>query len=314
MKTSIVIPVYNGEQTLQATLDSIAKLKTGAILEIIIVNDNSSDKSLLICKEHPLNRMATVIYITNEKNLGLAVSLNKAIKQSSGDSILIIQQDIVVQDPSTLESLQKKLNENDVVAVNPRYYLPKAIWDSYPFWQKVLFDRLIEKRSSHFSNKCDVIKKSALKQVGYFDEIHYRTAGECQDLKIRLSKVGKIQSLPIEVIHNHPAAKQASFSYAIWKDSQLAEAYGVNLRRHGLESGSPIDIILLTVRPILALGIFIPYIQWAIIPLTLVYCLTYAKNVYQIKTLKILLVPFANFFSLYIYTIYFLKGAIYAKL
>ena len=50
-KVSVIIPVYNGEKYLNETLETIRN-STFTNLEIVIVNDGSTDLSLEICQEH----------------------------------------------------------------------------------------------------------------------------------------------------------------------------------------------------------------------------------------------------------------------
>ena len=49
MKTSIIIPVYNAANTLGALVDGLVKILTRTALEIILVNDGSTDNSHEVC-------------------------------------------------------------------------------------------------------------------------------------------------------------------------------------------------------------------------------------------------------------------------
>ena len=75
---SIVIPVYNSEQFLKESLESIIN-QTYSNIEIICVNDGSTDNSLEILKSY-----SDKIIIISQKNQGLASALTIGINQMKG--------------------------------------------------------------------------------------------------------------------------------------------------------------------------------------------------------------------------------------
>ena len=89
MKISVILPFYNIESTILNSLRSIIN-QSEKIFEIIIINDGSKDNSekkiLSIIKKN-------IKYFKNKTNKGLAYSLNKGIKKSSGDLIFRMDAD-----------------------------------------------------------------------------------------------------------------------------------------------------------------------------------------------------------------------------
>ena len=75
---SIIIPVYNSSQFLKESLESIIN-QTYSHIEIICVNDGSTDNSLEILESY-----SDKITIISQKNQGLASSLDAGIKQMQG--------------------------------------------------------------------------------------------------------------------------------------------------------------------------------------------------------------------------------------
>jgi len=75
---SIIIPVYNSEQFLKESLESIIN-QTYSNIEIICVNDGSTDNSLAILKSY-----SDKITIISQENHGLTSALNAGIKQMKG--------------------------------------------------------------------------------------------------------------------------------------------------------------------------------------------------------------------------------------
>lgn len=93
MLVSVIIPVYNGEKFIPETILSIIN-QTFKNLEIIVIDDSSTDNSVNIIKEF-CQKDQRIRLVRNEKNLGLADSLNKAITLSTGDYIARLDQDDV---------------------------------------------------------------------------------------------------------------------------------------------------------------------------------------------------------------------------
>lgn len=90
-KISVIMSVYNGEKYLRETIESILA-QTFSDFEFIIVNDSSTDNSPEIIKSYDDERIRM---INNKKNMGLARSLNKALKQARGEYIARMDADDV---------------------------------------------------------------------------------------------------------------------------------------------------------------------------------------------------------------------------
>ena len=79
---SIILPCYNAQKYLKYSLDSLIN-QDYHNLEIICINDGSSDRTLDILNQYK-NSDQRIVIINNEKNLGLIASLNNALKQVNG--------------------------------------------------------------------------------------------------------------------------------------------------------------------------------------------------------------------------------------
>lgn len=90
-KLSIIIPVYNTEKYLRKCLDSVLK-QTYTNLEIILVNDGSTDNSKKIINEY-CNKEKRVKYVENKKNLGLFRARIEGAKTATGDFIAFLDSD-----------------------------------------------------------------------------------------------------------------------------------------------------------------------------------------------------------------------------
>ncbi len=91
---SIIIPVYNVERYLRECIDSIIA-QTYKNLEIILVDDGSSDKSGEICDEY--SKKDSRIKVIHKKNGGLSDARNVALDITKGDYIGFIDSDDYIE-------------------------------------------------------------------------------------------------------------------------------------------------------------------------------------------------------------------------
>ena len=79
-RVSVVMPVFNAEKYLRESIESILH-QTLANFEFIIVNDYSTDNSKKIIAGFSDSR---IIYLENEKKMGVTKSLNRGLSKASG--------------------------------------------------------------------------------------------------------------------------------------------------------------------------------------------------------------------------------------
>ena len=101
MKISIIIPCFNEENTIEKIVNKIQDLKN-LDLEIILVDDNSTDGSKNIIETKIKNRVNKVIF--NDRNYGKGYSIRKGIEVATGD-ITIIQDADLEYDPADYSKL-----------------------------------------------------------------------------------------------------------------------------------------------------------------------------------------------------------------
>lgn len=106
-KLSVIIPVYNGEEYLRKCLDSVVNQSIGIDnIEVIIVNDNSTDNSLNIINEY-CDKYPSFKLISNNSQLGAGESRNKAIGEVSSDYLTFIDCDDFISLNAYEDSLLK---------------------------------------------------------------------------------------------------------------------------------------------------------------------------------------------------------------
>lgn len=87
---SVIVPVYNTSKYLDACLESICN-QTLSNIEIIIINDGSTDKSLLIINSFA--KKDERIKIINQENSGLSVARNEGLKIAIGEYVSFVDSD-----------------------------------------------------------------------------------------------------------------------------------------------------------------------------------------------------------------------------
>ena len=307
---TLILVVFNGETTLLKTLQSIENQNNKTLIrDILIIDDGSTDNSVNLVQDYINRTQFFVKLIQNQQTQGLANSYNLAINQCQSSYFILMHQDIELIDPDSFTKIHSPLQDKSIIASYPITQHPLEIWLQYSFWQHCLFSRLVDRDRIQFTGKFDCINKNLLVQhIGLFDGGSYRSAGEDTDLQRRIESKGfSTLAAPIKINHLHRLDKYFPLKKWIHKEAQLAEAQGVLLRKYGMLR----QFNLLTYfRPVLVIGLFIPYLQWASAILIFIYSFLYTKRVF-LKTrfqFKMLVLPLINVSLLFIATFFTFKG------
>ena len=205
-EVSIIIPTRNVSTTVIKCLKSVVG-QTYPIKEIIIVDNVSIDGTLNLVKKFSKTSKIPIHIIQRKKNMGVGSSYNAGVKKAISKLVVFLHSDSC---PATKIEMKKLvnpvINSSNVVASYPTAIVPRSVWDTYNFWQKYRFTRLLGKEVG-FNAKFDCIKKEIFMKVGGFDELRFARdesiGGEDADLFLRLKKYGEIVHSSAEVIHYH---------------------------------------------------------------------------------------------------------------
>lgn len=164
-KVSVVIPLYNMERYLAETLDSVLK-SDYPNFEVIVMDDESTDKSLSIA-EHYKEKDAR-IRIYRQKNKGASSARNNAIKKAEGCYILPVDADNLISE-NYISEAAKVLDNNPLVKLvssEAEYIGDKSgRWEFEPFSINLLCRR-------NLVDNCSMYRKSDWECVGgYCNEI-----------------------------------------------------------------------------------------------------------------------------------------------
>ena len=99
---SVIIPVYQAEKFLTECVESVRK-QDYSELEIVLVNDGSTDRSNQMCEE--LAAADPRIRVIHQNNKGSGAARNAGIKEATGKYLLFLDADDKLDDSSAIRSL-----------------------------------------------------------------------------------------------------------------------------------------------------------------------------------------------------------------
>ena len=112
-KYSVIVPVYNVEKYINECLSSLIN-QTYKNIEIVVINDGSSDNSLSLIEEY--SRIDDRIRVIDQKNMGLGYTRNVGIDNAVGDYILFVDSDDYIS-LNTCEEIEAVLSYNNEVDI-----------------------------------------------------------------------------------------------------------------------------------------------------------------------------------------------------
>ena len=204
-KCDIIIPIYNAYDCLQSCFDSVANNTDLSLHRVILINDKSTDPRVLPFLKDYVKSHSGFLLLENEQNLGFVGTVNRGMKFSEND-VLLLNSDTEVT-KNWLDNIRKcayseprvatvtPLSNNATFASVPNTFeaneLPKniSLSEMANFVEKCSFVDYPEVPTGH--GFCLYIKRSVLEEIGYFDEETYgKGYGEENDFCFRCLDAG----------------------------------------------------------------------------------------------------------------------------
>ena len=133
-KVSIIVPIYNQENYLRECIESLIN-QTYTDIEILLIDDGSTDNSLKICKEY--QKKDKRIKVITKENGGLSSTRNVGLDHVTGDFIMFCDSDDFFA-PNTVEKMEKTITKyNDDYSVGNYINCD----DDSTLWKKPVFDK-----------------------------------------------------------------------------------------------------------------------------------------------------------------------------
>ena len=183
-KCDIIIPIYNAYDCLEPCIESVIKNTDLKNNRLILIDDKSPDERVIPLLEK-YGKKENIIFLKNEVNLGFVGTVNKGMKYSNENDVLLLNSDTEVT-KDWLKKIQKcaytneriatvtPLSNNATLASVPNMFkvneLPKntTLEQMAEYVEKAASNEPIELPTGH--GFCIFIKRSALDKVGFFDE------------------------------------------------------------------------------------------------------------------------------------------------
>lgn len=190
-KVSIIVPAYNEDVTIAVSIKSLVQ-QTYKNLEIIIMDDGSSDQTYEISKKFEGTFKGKRIKVLTKKNGGKSRALNFAIERSSGELVMCVDADSKLE-PDAVALLARYFQNKEIVAVAGSVFVSNRI----NIWTKLQALEYIEglnmvRNAQAFLKLVNIIpgpigmfRKDAVLEVGGYA---HDTFAEDADLTLKLIK------------------------------------------------------------------------------------------------------------------------------
>jgi len=193
LSISVIMPVYNGIDFIRQSLPPLMAMKErGEVLEVIVVDDTSSDDT-----PHVARSLGAQVMPSGGR-LGPGAARNVAAREAKGDTLWFIDADVVVHDDAARVMLAG-FDEPGVVGVFGSYDDKPPAQNFLSQYKNLVhhyYHQRARKEASTFWSGCGAIRKEAfLKQEGFDVEMFNRPSIEDIELGYRLIEAGGKLSL-----------------------------------------------------------------------------------------------------------------------
>jgi len=203
IKVSVILPIYNGADTLPSTLDSLVS-QTYRDFEVVACIDGSSDDSENVLKQYK-SKFKNLIILTNKVNRGLGPTMNRLVHYTSGDYIAVAEQDDYYY-PDRLQ-MQVDLLDTDssigLVSGIAEFWNNTSVTNKFPgilvhgkqYPEGIAMFMLNYKNQIKVVNSCMMFRKAVHVDNGLYFTQHYPSVSVDWTYVLRFSLVSKIQGL-----------------------------------------------------------------------------------------------------------------------
>lgn len=192
IKVSVIVPIYNTEKFLKKCIDSIVN-QTLEEIEIILINDGSTDNSHNICEEYSKKYPQKIRYINN-KNIGCSASRNLGMSLAQGEYIAFVDSDDYIDKEMYQEMYEKARKEDlDIVVCGIKTTtFDKNLINSLPKFSKNYYSLLSYRgKISNPVNK--IFKKSKIGKITFIEKIHsFEDFNFCFKIYLKTKKIAII--------------------------------------------------------------------------------------------------------------------------
>lgn len=215
---SVIVPVYNGEKTIERCVRSILSQKQ-VQLELLLIDDGSADKTYALCRS--LAEGDSRIRLFHQENAGVSAARNRGLENAVGDFVTFVDADDLLA-PGALAALAAEAESGADFVIGSHCLFRGP-------WRQVVRHKSSDGIPSLMSLMCGKLyRRSLLEREGlrFREDLHY---GEDTVFNLRYAALAaKIQVIPQVVSHCRMGGAASSRRYYPDRDRialTLVEAY-----------------------------------------------------------------------------------------
>lgn len=265
-KISFLVPVYNGEKTIEKVLNSMFYQKGhNFISEVIVIDDGSTDNTTEIVSKFRKVRLI------KKQHSGIANTRNYGLKYADGDFIAFVDSDIIL-DQFWLREIFKNTDFSKFIGATGESTVLHRNKNLFCALDEEIFRKLFSKKIEELDFRNFkilpfqyIFKKSIFKKIGKFDPI-FKTNGEDFDWFLRCFLKGN-KILYVPTAKNVHACNQPTFKQWIKKQFRISKAFIAYLKNPvpakyrlillGKIAFLPVVVIISIFNPVLAVLLFL---------------------------------------------------------
>lgn len=206
---SVVIPAYDEEKNISKCIESLLCQDFQDRYQIIVVDNNSTDNTLLIAKTYPVK-------VITENQKGVAYARQAGFNLAEGEIIASTDADTIVP-KDWLSKIHSLLRDDAYIGVTG----PFLFYDRGKIWNRlariispimILLDKMLNRGKSNFNGMNFAIKKNIFKKVGGFNkELQF---GEDINLAKKAHAYGSIFFTKEITVFTHSRRYKPTFGFA----------------------------------------------------------------------------------------------------
>lgn len=200
IQLSVIVPVYNVEKYLKECLDSLVNQSLDS-MEIIIVNDGSTDTSLDICNKY--SEKYEFITLISQKNKGLGAARNEGIRHAKGRYIGFVDSDDYVEKNMFKEMVTSAIKDDlDLVICAVKMYfednkkikvIEKNIYEESIITKTTLIKGIVSRKIQCFAwNK--IYKRELFSDIKYEEGVYYEDMYTMYNIALKCNKIKLIDT------------------------------------------------------------------------------------------------------------------------
>ncbi|MFX1667558.1 glycosyltransferase family 2 protein [Riemerella anatipestifer] len=164
---SVIIPMYNAEETIERALDSIKNQDYKGDYQILVINDGSTDNSKKVVENYITKNTEMDITLINQSNGGVSRARNTGLRNAKGEFIAFLDSDDAWRKNKIEEQIDIFRNNENIDFLGTAFTAFHKGKEEGKL-HKITFRTLLFK--NYFQPSTILMKSKVYKKIGYFEE------------------------------------------------------------------------------------------------------------------------------------------------